>query len=67
MASKIKVKNLGNHITKEQEEKWFKIFCARAGYMGNGIYKVDGLYSTDTRELFLMFVAQQEEIPFENE
>ena len=65
MAPKIKVKNLKNHITKEQEERWFDVFAARAGYVGNGIYKVDGLYSTDTRELFLMFVAQQEEISFE--
>lgn len=48
------------------EKKHFPSFEKMAGYVGNGIYKIlDDLYSTDTRELFLMYCARQEGIQFE--
>lgn len=42
------------------ENKYQKAFESQALYMGNGIYMLAGLYSTDTRELKLMFILQQE-------
>jgi hypothetical protein len=55
-------------ITKEMEDKHFPRFEKQAAYLGNGVYSIPAtsLYSTNTRELFLMFVAVQENIPFEN-
>lgn len=32
-----------------------------AQYKGNGIYEMRGFYSTDTRDLFLVYVALQED------
>lgn len=66
MARKIQIKNLHKHITPEMEEKHFDTFSKRAGYAGNGIYRVfDDLFSTDTRELFLMYCARMEGLNFE--
>jgi len=68
MARAILLKNLEKHITPEMEAKYFDKFSRRAGYFGNGIYGIEGnLYSTDTRELFLMFCARNENIKFINE
>ena len=66
MAQTIEIKDLGKHITPEMEEKYFSRFERFAGHVGNGIYKIHNLHSTDTRELFLMFCAQEENIEFEN-
>lgn len=54
------IKELQEDITPELEEKYEDRFNRQARYMGNGIYSIAGLYSTDTRELFLMFIHQQE-------
>ncbi len=35
-------------------------FERQARYVGNGIYSIAGLHSTDTRELMLMFTLQCE-------
>ena len=53
-------------ITPELDKKWRPKFERQAVYIGNGIYHIGGtdLYSTDTRELFIMFFAVQENIPF---
>ena len=59
--SKITIE-LEGKITKEMEDKYFPKFEKQSRYMGNGIYSMADLYSTDTRELFLMFVAQRENI-----
>jgi hypothetical protein len=67
MSKPILLKNLGKHITPAMEEKHWDSFEKRAGYLGNGIYKIENLHSTDTRELFLMFCAQQEGINFDKE
>ena len=68
MARKILLKNLHKYITPEMEKKHFDKFSKRAGYIGNGIYRIlDDLYSTDTRELFLMYCARQEGIEFDKE
>jgi hypothetical protein len=53
-------KELEDKINQEMENKWNPAFDRQAGYVGNGIYTIAGLYSKDTRELFLMFIAQQE-------
>lgn len=60
------IKKLEKKISKEQEKKYEKKFERNARFMGNGVYSVPGsnLYSTDTRELFLMFVAVHENIKF---
>lgn len=47
------------------EDKYHKIFERQAMFVGNGIYKIGNLHSTDTRELMLMFIAQQEQIVYE--
>lgn len=51
-------------IRSKVEAKYHDTFDKRAGYLGNGVYTINGNYSHDTRELFLMFVAQQEQVPF---
>lgn len=50
---------LEKKITPEMEKTWMLYFEKQAGFLGNGVYNVLGtnLFSTDTRELFLMFVA----------
>lgn len=45
------------------EDRHRDAFAKQAQYVGNGIYTITGLYSTDTRELMLMFVLQQEGEP----
>jgi len=67
MARKILLKNLHKYITSEMEEKHFDLFGRQARYLGNGIYSVSNVYSTDTRELFLMYCAIREGIEFEKE
>ncbi len=57
---------LEKKITQEMEDKYFPQFEKQAGYVGNGIYRMTGtnLFSTCTRELFLMFIASSEKIEF---
>ena len=53
-------------ITPEMEGKYFGAFSKYARYIGNGIYSIgNNLNSTDVRELFLMYCAIQENIPFD--
>ena len=56
-------------ITFEMEKKWMSKFERQARHLSNGVYNIPGtnLYSTDTRELFLMFVAAQENIEMPKE
>ncbi len=53
-------------VTSEMEDKHFPIFEKQAMHKGNGVYSIAGLYSICTRELFLMFVAQKEGIPYDS-
>jgi hypothetical protein len=55
-------------ITSKMEAKWMPKFEKQARYRGNGVYNILGTntFSTDTRELFLMFVATQEGIKIPN-
>ena len=53
------IKKLEKEITQEMEDELRPDFNRQARFVGNGIYMIAGLYSTDTRELFLMFVAQE--------
>lgn len=57
---------LEKKITIRQEKKHFPAFEKQAKYKGNGVYNIMGtnLFSTDTRELFLMFVAARENIKY---
>ena len=59
---------LEKKITLEMETKWMPKFERQAGYRGNGVYNILGtnLFSTDTRELFLMFCATNEGIKLPN-
>jgi hypothetical protein len=65
----LKLKNLEKKITKKMEDKYTPLFEKQAAYRGNGVYSIPqtNLFSTDTRELFLMFVASKEGIKFEKE
>ena len=58
------IEELEKQISKEMENKYFHKFTKQAAYLGNGVYSIPAtnLYSTDTRELFLMFIAAQEDI-----
>jgi RNA binding exosome subunit len=60
------IAELEKKITTEMENKYFPKFEKQAAYLGNGVYSIPAtnIYSTDTRELFLMFVAAQENISF---
>lgn len=49
---------------KNLQKKYEKNFQAAAVYLGNGTYGWKGLYSTDTRELFLMGVLSSENISY---
>jgi len=60
MGRKINQENIEKHITQDMEDRHFDNYCKQAGYVGNGIYRIGNLHSTDTRELFLMYVAEQE-------
>lgn len=44
------------------DKKYFDRFAKYACYMGNGVYQHRGIYSTDTRELFLITSLMQEGI-----
>lgn len=44
------------------DEKYFNRFAKYACYMSNGVYQYRGVYSTDTRELFLITSLLQEGI-----
>lgn len=49
----------------EIEQKYWGDFETQAFYLGNSVYSMNGLYSTDTRELFLMYILEQEKIDYE--
>lgn len=44
------------------DKKYFDRFAKNACYMGNGVYQYQNIYSTDTRELFLLTSLMQEGI-----
>lgn len=47
-------------LPEEKQEKYFEHFSKSATFIGNGVYSIAGLYSTDTRELLIMYICQQE-------
>jgi hypothetical protein len=47
--------------------KYMSNFEKYARYLGNGVYSWKGLYSTDTRELFLMGALMSEGIKFKEQ
>lgn len=61
------VEELENKISNEVQDRHFSTFSKQAVFLGNGIYEIAGRYSTDTRELFLMYCADREGIIFETE
>lgn len=60
------IKGLERKITQEMEDKYFFNFSKQASYVGNGVYSVpmSNIFSTDTRELFLIFIGINEGIKF---
>jgi len=62
-----RIKYLESKVTKELEDKYRKNFDRSAGYKGNGVYEWANVYSTDTRELFLMGILSIEGIRFKKE
>ena len=62
--AKCLTKELEKKITEQQEDTWRSKFEKLSQYVGNDIYRIGRLHSTDTRELFLMFVANMENIDY---
>ncbi len=58
------ITELEGKITEKQEDIHFPYFEKQSTYLGNGIYGIGRLHSTNTRELFLMFVADMENIDY---
>ena len=60
------LQKLKNKITPDMETAHWDNFMKQAQFKGNGIYNISGtnLYSTDTMELFLMFIAAREDINY---
>ncbi len=58
------ITELEKKIGEWHEDKWFPKFEKQSRYLGNGIYGIGRLHSTNTRELFLMFVADMENIDY---
>lgn len=58
------IEELEPQVTEAMETEWYPIFEKQAGYVGNGVYRIGRLHSTDTRELFLMFVADMENLDY---
>lgn len=60
---------LERKINIKMENKWRDLFARQARHKGNGVYFIPqtNLFSTDTRELFLMFVAAKEGIKIPEE
>lgn len=56
------MEELEKDITPELEKKYGDYFDRFAAYVGNGIYTIARMYSTDTRELFLMYIHMREDI-----
>ena len=59
------VEKLEPKITSEMESKWMPDFHKKARSSGNGVFFIPAtnLTSNSVRELFLMFVAVNEDIP----
>ena len=57
-------KKVQEHITLVEEDEYQAKFAKFARYVDNGIYNIGSHYSTDTRELFIMWVAAKLDIPF---
>lgn len=58
---------LENLVPKDVDidKLFYDNFAKFASYMGNGIYSYRGLYSTHTRELFLMYCLRELGINYE--
>ena len=56
------MEELQEGVTPELEEKYGDYFNRFAKYVGNGIYTIGRMYSTDTRELFLMYIHMREDL-----
>lgn len=56
------MEELQEGVTPELEEKYSNYFDRFAKYVGNGIYTIGRMYSTDTRELFLMYIHMREDL-----
>ena len=57
----IPVEELEELISEEEQKRYFPDFEFLASYMGNGIHSISGLYSSDTRQLFLMYCLMRSE------
>ena len=62
------IKELEKKCTREMQDNHFFRFSVLARRFGNGVYAISAhnIYSTDLRELFLIFVAIFEKIPIKN-
>lgn len=59
------LENLLPFSFEEMEERYYEIYIKEAMFVGPQMYEWRGLFSSDTRELFLMGVLLREGIKFE--
>jgi hypothetical protein len=59
------MEDLEKDVTDGMEKKYRRSFDNYARYVGNGIYTINKLYSSNTRELFLMYIHLKEDIEME--
>ena len=59
------LENLIPFSTEEMDEKYYTIFTKEAFFVKTNLYEWRGLFSSDTRELYLMGVLLREGINFE--
>lgn len=59
------IDQLEKRVTPAMDKKYRPIFEKQARFVGNGTYTMGRNYSKDTYELFLMFVADMENLDYE--
>ncbi len=59
-----RIKYLEYLVNEEMEDKYRGNFEKYATYRGNGVYYWKEIYSTDTRELFLLGILEAEKIKY---
>ena len=62
----LSIEELDKQVTQEMEEEYSLSFDRQASYLGNFTYSIAGLYSSDTRQLFLMYCLLREDLKMDD-
>ena len=60
------IEELEKEVTSKMEEDYRTKFERQAHYLGNKVYSIAGLYSSDTRQLFLMYCLLREDLKMDD-